>query len=230
MNLKSIIVTGISIRHGALIEMNQHGSLSKEFVQQIIHSAIETGRKYQFDEHHAVSTADLSIKLFKALVKEHGLSPMYELHLRVATLLHDIGSFINVRAHHKHSMYIIQNSELFGLSKSDLTIIALIARYHRHSTPKPEHDIYRLLTREQRLVVVKLAAILRIADALDRCDSNRIRSLECMVSEEGLIISISGIDDFSLEQYSIRSKGSLFEDVYGLNIILRKKNDSESQS
>jgi exopolyphosphatase/guanosine-5'-triphosphate,3'-diphosphate pyrophosphatase len=229
LNLKTIIVTGISMRHGVLIEISQRGSRSNEFVQQIIHSALETGRKFQFDERHATNVADLSVKLFKAIEKEHGLPQQYELTLRIAALLHNIGSFINVRSHHKHSMYIIQNSELFGLSKSEITIISLIARYHRHSAPKPEHEIYHLLPREQRLIVVKLAAILRIADALDRSDNSRINSMECQVSDEGLIIYVAGIDDFSLEQYSIRSKGTLFEDVYGFNIILRKKEFSEQQ-
>jgi exopolyphosphatase/guanosine-5'-triphosphate,3'-diphosphate pyrophosphatase len=227
LNQKSIIVTGISMRHGVLIEISQRGFRSNEFIQQIINSALETGRKFQFDEKHAVNVADISAILFKALEKEHGLSPHYELILRISALLHNIGSFINIRSHHKHSMYVIQNSELFGLNKIEITIISLIARYHRHSAPKPEHEFYRLLPREQRLIVVKLAAILRIADALNRSDNSRINSMECQVTDEGFIIYIAGIDDFSLEQYSIRSKGTLFEDVYGLNIILRKKAFSE---
>ncbi len=229
LKLKSLIVTGISLRHGALIEMSLHGSLSKDFVQQVVNSAFETGRKFQFDESHAVRVSKLALILYNALAKEHGLSSIAELHLHIASLLHDIGSFINTRSHHKHSMYIIQHSELFGLSKKDLTIISLIARYHRHASPKPEHDVYNQLSRDQRLTIVKLAAILRIADALDQSDTRHLNSIECDLSQDDLIIYLTGIDDVSLAQYNIKGKGSMFEDVFGLNIILRKKVIPESQ-
>lgn len=229
LKLKSLIITGISMRHGALIEMSLHGSLSRDFVQQVVNSAFETGRKFQFDEPHATRVSKLALILFHVLVKEHSLPLTSELHLHIASLLHDIGSFINTRSHHKHSMYIILNSELFGLSKKDLTIISLIARYHRHAPPKPEHEIYNLLPRDQRLTILKLAAILRIADALDQSDSQHLNKIDCSVSQDDLIIYLPGIDDFSLVKYNIKSKGSMFEDVYGLNIVLRKKAISELQ-
>ena len=223
LDLKHIMVTDISMRSGVLIEMVMHEIWSEQFTQQIINSALELGRKFQFDEAHALHVTHLSSLLFRALQKEHGLAPWNELHLRIAALLHDVGSFISIRSHHKHSMYLIQNSELFGLNKKDLHRISLIARYHRRSPPKPVHEEYTALDRESRLAVLKLAALLRVADALDRSNSQRIQDVSFSFEDTKFVVTVSGIDDLSLEQLGCQSKGGMFEDVYGMKVIIRKK-------
>ena len=111
--------------------------------------------------------AALSLRLFRELQPEHGLGPHEEGLLRTAALLHDIGFFVNIGSHHKHSMYLIANSDLFGLSREDMRFVALIARYHRRSPPRMSHEEFAPLTRAQRITVSKQAAILRVADALD---------------------------------------------------------------
>lgn len=224
LNAKKIIVTDISMRHGILMEMAMRGSWKQEFIEQIINSAIETGKKFCFDEAHAKHVADLSTALFKNLRDEHHLEPWHEVLLMISALLHDIGSFISIRSHHKHSMYLIQNSELFGLNRKDIQLISLTARYHRRSSPKPEHLEYTVLDRKDKIAVVKMAALLRIADALDRSNSGRIKTIRCVQEDDNLIINIPGVDDLSLEQLGIRNKGSLFEDVFGMKVVLRKQN------
>ncbi|NLE00698.1 MAG: Ppx/GppA family phosphatase [Fibrobacter sp.] len=223
LKVNHVLVTDISMRSGVLMELAFGGTWTKKFADQIINSALELGRKFNFDEAHARHVEFLSITLFNSLKEEHNLPPSYELHLRIAALLHDIGTFINIRSHHKHSMYIIQNSELFGLSKRDLHLIALIARYHRRSGPKPEHVEFSTLDRDSRLAVLKMASILRVADALDRSNSRRIQQLICTRDDDEFTITIPGVDDITLEQLGIQSKGALFENVYGMRIILRKK-------
>ncbi len=223
LNVKSITVTSISMRSGILMEMTQHGSWRIRFTNQIINSALAIGRKFHFDEEHARHVEMLSHSLFNELRDEHRLESWYELHLRVAALLHDIGSFISIRSHHKHSMYLIENSDLFGLSKKDLHIIALTARYHRRSPPRPEHLEYSTLDKESRLAVIKLAALLRVADALDRSNSQRIREISCNHCENTFLITLPNVDDIALEQLSLQNKGTLFEEVYGLKVVLLKK-------
>ena len=117
------------------------------------------------------------MKLFRELQSEHGLDARFELLLRIAGILHEVGSFISDRSHHKHSMYIILNSDLFGLSRKDIALIALVARYHRRASPRAYHLEYNSLDRESRLVVSKLAAILRLADALDCKHTQQVRQL-----------------------------------------------------
>jgi len=223
LNISSIVVTNISMRHGALVEMAIHGIWSDEFKEQIIHSSVEIGRKFSFDENHAKHVAHLSSLLFHQLRDEHRLDPWYELLLRIAALLHDVGSFISIRSHHKHSMYLIRNSEIFGLNRKNILLIALIARYHRRSSPKPSHEGYATLDRESRLVVAKLAALLRIADALDRSDCQHIKEISCSRKNDRMMISVAHVEDLTLEQMALQNKRSMFEDVYGMEVVLRKQ-------
>jgi exopolyphosphatase/guanosine-5'-triphosphate,3'-diphosphate pyrophosphatase len=136
--------------------------------------------------------------------------------------LHDIGYIVNTTAHHKHAMYLILNSGLFGLGSKDLMLVALIARYHRRAIPKAAHEEYGTLDPESRLAVAKLAAILRVADALDRSYSQRIQQMECTREGDRLVITASSVDDLFLEQLAVRQKGPMFEDVYGLQVQLRR--------
>jgi exopolyphosphatase/guanosine-5'-triphosphate,3'-diphosphate pyrophosphatase len=119
-------------------------------------------------------------------------------------------------------MYLIQNSELFGLSQLDLQIVALVARYHRRASPKPTHTGYAGLSREDRVVVSKLASILRVADALDRSYSQRIREFDCAVQKDRFIITVPGVDDLSLEQIALKQTAQLFEETYGLSVFIRR--------
>ncbi|MBM4074959.1 MAG: exopolyphosphatase, partial [Planctomycetes bacterium] len=118
--LKRVIVASINLRDGLLKEMSTRGGWNEDFTNQVIRSAIDLGRKFSFDEGHARHVAKLCKILFQGLREEHQLAPRYELLLCVASLLHEIGQFINAGSYHKHTMYLIQNSELFGLSRADV--------------------------------------------------------------------------------------------------------------
>jgi exopolyphosphatase/guanosine-5'-triphosphate,3'-diphosphate pyrophosphatase len=141
--------------------------------------------------------------------------------LKLAAMLHEIGLFVGIASYHKHTMYLIQNSELFGLSRRDLQLVAQVARYHRRASPSPNHSGYARLSREDRVIVSKLASILRVAAALDRSYSQRIRELTCEIKRDRLIISVPGVEDLSLEQIALKQSCSLFEETYGISILLR---------
>jgi len=146
----------------------------------------------------------------------------YETVLNVAALLHDTGTFISNRSHHKHSQYLIENSDIFGLSRQDLTIAALAARYHRSALPKSTHTAYTALPRVNRLRVAKLAAILRVADALDRGHAQRIRTPQITILPDRVEIGIPNLPDCSLEEIALKEKSNLFEQVYGKRVVLVK--------
>jgi exopolyphosphatase/guanosine-5'-triphosphate,3'-diphosphate pyrophosphatase len=223
LSLKSIFASDISMRHGILIEMTNRGPADDDFRRQIIRSAWETARKYKTDEPHAKNVAGLCEALFASLKDEHQLGPWYGLLLSVAAILHDIGMFLSTRSHHKHSMYLIQNSELFGLSRRDILLVALTARYHRKATPKSVHPEYASLDREARLAVAKMAAILRVADALDRSHGQRISAIECGKDKDRFVITTAHVDDLALEQLALQNKGDMFEEVYGMSVVIQKK-------
>lgn len=220
--LDHVRVTNTNLRDGLLQEIATKQAWTDEFSQQIIRSAIDLGRKFEFDEPHASQVAELSRKLFRAMSDEHHLSARYEIILYIAALLHEIGLFVSNRSYHKHSMYLIRNSELFGLSKNDLLLVSLVARYHRRASPLPSHEGYATLDRDQRVAVSKMAALLRVAVALDESRSRRIGDLRCSVSGGRMVIQIPGVEDLSLEQLALNQNASLFEETYGLSVLLRR--------
>ncbi|MCO6456865.1 MAG: HD domain-containing protein [Pirellulaceae bacterium] len=222
LRLDNILVTNTNLRDGLLQELAAPASWSEEFRAQILRSAVNLGRKYEFDEMHGSHVADLASKLFTAMQEEHQLDRRFEVLLSVAALLHAIGNYVSNRSMHKHSMYLIRNSELFGLGRRDLLLVSLIARYHRRASPQPMHEGYSTLGRDDRVAVAKLAGILRVAIALDDSRSRRIRQLFCRTVDNRLVISIPDVDDLSLEQLALKQSGSLFEETYGLQVELRR--------
>jgi exopolyphosphatase/guanosine-5'-triphosphate,3'-diphosphate pyrophosphatase len=118
-------------------------------------------------------------------------------------------------------MYLIRNSELFGLAKKDLLLASLVARYHRRASPQPQHEGYATLERDERVAVAKMAAILRVADALDESRSQRIHEIQCEHEDDRLMISIPRVEDLSLEQLALKQSGTLFEETFGRAVLLR---------
>ena len=216
-----IIVSQANLRDGLLLDMAEEGRWTEDFRKQIVRAAWELARKYHVDEDHARAVADLSKLLFRSLQGEHQLDDRYETVLYVAALLHEIGGFVNTSSIHKHSMYLVVHSDLFGLTPDDLLLVALITRYHRRALPKPTHQPYNTLDRDRRIIVSKLAAILRLAIALDASRSQRISRLECNRVRNRLVISVPHVDDLSVEQLALQSGRVFFESIFGLRVLLR---------
>lgn len=225
--VEKILVPKSSLRHGLLREAIGFGGWNEALEAQVIHSALTLGHKYGFDERHGQQVTDLSLQLYRELQADHQLGPRHERILHIAALLHEVGLFINNRSHHKHSMYIILNSDLFGMSRADMTLIALVARYHRRAAPMPYHEVYATLDREERMIVSKLAAILRVADALDRNHMQQVRELSFARSRGVFTIYVHDVQDLSLERIAMKEKGTMFDEVYGLKINLEVATTNE---
>jgi exopolyphosphatase/guanosine-5'-triphosphate,3'-diphosphate pyrophosphatase len=219
---EEVVVPNVSIREGLLLStsLGRDAGIENEMRAQVVASAASLGRKFHYDEAHARHVADLSLAIFDALVREHGLGKRERLLLELGAILHDVGSFIKTSGHHKHGEYIVANSEIFGLNRVDLTIIANVVRYHRKAPPASTHVNFIALPREDRIVVMKLAAIVRVADALDRGHDQRVRDAAFERREERFVIRVTGLADLSLERLSLAEKGDMFEDVFGLEPIL----------
>ena len=222
--VRQMIISHVSMRDGLLLELAREvtGQQDEALLKGVIHSATAVAEKYHIDLRHGQNVAELAVRLFDLLVAEHRLGARHRLLLHVAGLLHEMGGYVSNRAHHKHSYYLITNSEIFGLNREEITIVAHIARYHRRSSPKPSHVEYVALPRETRVVVNKLAAILRVADALSRGHVERTSDLRFERQGDELTVYVPGVADLTLEQRAIATKGNLFEDVYGMRIRLEE--------
>ena len=217
-----IAVPLVSIREGYLIDMalGVDADLQKEFYSQVIASAVNLGRRLHFDETHSQHVAGFCMALFDALVKIHGMNHRHRMMLEIAAILHDIGTFIKTSGHNRHGQYIVANSEIFGLSRDELDIIANVIRYHRGDPPSDSDIEYISLQRDERILVVKMASILRVADALDRGHSQQIKSITIECRADTIALHTQGGYDISLEVMGIEEKASLFQDTFGYKVVL----------
>ncbi len=218
----TLIVSQVSMRDGLLLDMAHQvtGKGDEDLSENVLQSARAIGEKYQYEADHAEDVSFLAARLFDELKAEHGLGPRHRLLLQVAALLHEVGGFVGSRAHHKHSYYLIRNSEVFGLRQAEREVVALVARYHRRAMPRSTHPEYMALSRGQHLVVTRLAAILRVADSLARGQAKHTREFRLERRDEELAIIVPDVAELSLEQRSMAKKGNLFEDVFGIGIRL----------
>ncbi len=219
---RQMLVVEVSMRDGLLLDAAQAltGREDEALAAGILQSARSIAEKYGCDAAHADHVAELATVLFDALRSQHGLGPRPRLLLRLAAVLHECGGYVSSRAHHKHSLYLIANSEIFGLRREEQLVVAHVARYHRRGCPKPSHVEYMSLPRETRMVVSKLAALLRVADALDHGHAQQLRDIQVEKAGDELVIYVPHVADLALERRSLAAKADLFQEIYGARVRL----------
>jgi exopolyphosphatase / guanosine-5'-triphosphate,3'-diphosphate pyrophosphatase len=219
---EKLIVPDVSIREGMLVSfaLGTTRDVKAELYRQVITSAKSLGRKYHYDEKHAVQVSKLALSFFDQFQNDHGLEHHARLLMEVAAILHDIGNFVRSSGHHKHGQYLVANSEIFGLSREDIRIISNVIRYHRKSMPLASHTSFVSLRQEQRLIVLKLASMLRVADGLDRSHQQRVESFRLEVEEGDLLVDCTHQGDISVERYGMVLKAQMFEEVFGYHVVI----------
>ncbi|MBR9988273.1 MAG: HD domain-containing protein [Gemmatimonadetes bacterium] len=219
-----LIVPNVGLKEGLLVDAMhdalQHTEHAARQQRDMMTGAIALGRRYLFDEAHGRHVAMLAASLFDQLGSQHGLGERDRRILTAAGVLHDIGQHISYRKHHKHSYYLILNASLPDLGPRDTLIVALVARYHRRAEPSGSHDGYADLSSDERGRVSWLAALLRIADALDRQHLQHVRRVDARVEDEELHICVHAEGDVLLEEWAIEKKARLFTRMLGLDLTL----------
>jgi exopolyphosphatase/guanosine-5'-triphosphate,3'-diphosphate pyrophosphatase len=218
-----LVVSDASLRTGVLIDMSEPGGRlgAADFERQVLASADALGLKYRYDRAHGRHVAMLSTKLFDALMDEHALGGRERLILQVAALLHDIGVYVSLRAHHKHSLYLLAASQIFGLTNIETSMVANIARYHRRGLPQKTHLPYVSLDGPHRLIVNKLAAILRVANALDAEHGQKVKDVRLLRQGETWILELEGAGDITMERLVAVARADMFVETYGRQILIR---------
>lgn len=220
LNLQEVHIPDSEYEQGLLHDLLVSQELTGAFAEEVLRSANILAERYQSDVAHGDHVGRLCTRFFDATADLHHLTKHDALLLQVAAILHEVGTYISARAHHKHSEYIILNSEIFGLDRLDVTIVALVSRYHRHSGPKLEHPSYAALGTEDRIRVSKLAALLRVADALERTHAQRVSQIEIKRTSGKFHIRLPGLEDAAVERLAMESKADLFEQVFGLTVVI----------
>jgi exopolyphosphatase/guanosine-5'-triphosphate,3'-diphosphate pyrophosphatase len=222
---ESLTCPDASLRLGLLLDIvksEDDGTSLEQFRRQVLASALALGERYRYDAAHAKNVAHLATRLFDELKAEHGLSGRERLLLEVAALLHDVGIYVNLRGHHKHSQYVLSVSEIFGLSRDEMAVIANVARYHRRATPQKSHLLYMALDSETRVIVNKLAAILRVANALDADHLQKVKDVRVAAEEGTMVLDVEGAGDLTMERLAAQSRTDFLIEVFGRRVLFRE--------
>ncbi len=171
---------------------------------------------------HGEQTARLAVRLFDLTASLHGLGAREREWLEHAALLHDVGYAVHYRSHHKHSYYLVANATLDAFDPREVEIVAHVARYHRGATPKPHHASFQALKSWQQRTIAALAALLRVADALDRTHASRVEDLYCAIWPRSVRLEVVSAYDVALELEAARERGRLFERLFGCRLRLRQ--------
>ena len=240
---QSITVCTAALREGVVVDrFLQTGWLKcgledhKDPRSESVHQLLE---KYHASVEHAEQVAKIASQLF---LKSQGLlhnHPEDIGHLLwSAAMLHDVGMFIGRNGHHKHSYYLIKNGGLLGHSEEEVNLIASIARYHRGSEPKDSHEAFATIPPSERRMVVEMAALLRLAEALDRSHTQVVTRIEFHVEKEPsgkdnkpgsfhLLIFVKPGCSWEPETWAIKEKKSMFEKVFNLKLTFEVRSDEK---
>jgi exopolyphosphatase/guanosine-5'-triphosphate,3'-diphosphate pyrophosphatase len=185
-------------------------------------SVLSVARRYDYDVPHSHHVALLATRIFDDTHDLHGMGETERRLLEYAALLHDIGYHIAHNNHHRHGLYLIKNAEMPGFTGNEIALIATAVRYHRGSLPKKgmdarsrrEHEDYFGLERSQRSKLLKLAAILQIADGLDRSHGQLVSGVRCELAGNRVTFYLECYGDCDLEMWSAERKASWFTEVF----------------
>jgi exopolyphosphatase/guanosine-5'-triphosphate,3'-diphosphate pyrophosphatase len=174
------------------------------------------------DPDHSAHVARLALDLFDATADRHGLGDDSREVLQAAALLANVGLFVSHSSHHKHSYYVIRNSEqLTGFTDREIELIAQVARYHRKSAPRKKHVEFQALAKDDQRRVRVLAGILRVAVGLDRNHGGRVAAVAAEVGESGdLVVEVTPADDrdVSLELWAANGRSELLAEALGVPV------------
>ena len=177
-------------------------------------SVLQLARRCNWDEGHSRQTARLALHLFDQTADLHRLGPDDRELLEHAGLLHDIGEHVSTESHHKHSAYLIQHGRLRGFAPHEVDFVAALARAHRGAGPRPSHEPFASLDRDAKDRVVRLAALLRVADGLDRGRAGAVDDVEVVLNGTRAQLRVKAAGDISIELWGARRKRELFERIF----------------
>jgi len=224
LNLPALYHSTAGVREGIVADLaarrvgRELSRLSRD--QRLV--AEQVARKFSVSLKHARSVAEYAHMLFEQLRPVHGLSVYCGKLLEAACYLYDAGHYISDTAHHKHSFYIVDNSDLPGFTDQERRLIAMLCRYHRKSLPGPRHVAFEAMPAEERRVILRLIPLLRLADALDRSKGQRVREVAVSQRNGSVALVIRSEQDVDLEVWAAKRTGQVFEQTYGTQLLVSR--------
>jgi exopolyphosphatase / guanosine-5'-triphosphate,3'-diphosphate pyrophosphatase len=225
LNIDKITLSNFALREGIILDTVHkeiNTPLSENLNDVRYQSLLHLAENSHYDKTHCDLIQRFSNKIFDSVSAEYELNSKDKEHLEAASMLHDIGHSISHAQHHRHTYYLIRNSELLGFNDEEIEIIANIARYHRKSHPKAKHENFDKLSAKNKDKVRKLSGILRIADGLDRGHNSTIKDIEIEKNKNSYKIKVCPNNkiDTTLEIWGANIRKELFEESFGYKVTI----------
>ena len=199
------------------------GDMGRAQEDAVSNKVKELAQSCHYEKGHAFQVNKLALRLFDLMKMLHGLGEREKKLLGSAAILHDIGWIQGQKQHHKASLeIIIRSGNKLPLDRRTLLMIGLIARYHRKSLPKNSHKHYSELNGRSKLVVRKLASLLRFADGLDRSHRSSIEQIDCQILDNQLIVKIQTRELVPEDICTGNEKSDLLEEVFKRKVVIRQ--------
>jgi exopolyphosphatase/guanosine-5'-triphosphate,3'-diphosphate pyrophosphatase len=223
-HLPSMYYLAAGVRDGIIADLAARG-VGRELEQLTRDQRKEVeqmARRYGVSLHHARAVATMAHELFTAMQPLHQLPRQYGRLLEAAAFLHDVGHYVSDFSHHKHSYYLVANSDMPGFTNREREVIANLCRYHRKSMPAPVHGNFQALNAEERRALVYLVPLLRLADNLDVSGDQRVESMECRLRDGQVAVQLRSGRDIDLEQWAAERVTDVFRQVYDRPLAIVK--------
>jgi exopolyphosphatase/guanosine-5'-triphosphate,3'-diphosphate pyrophosphatase len=229
-HLEGFRYSSLGLRDGMLAQMLGEVDLRAEVHRKIEAErwtgVLEVCKRYNIDQKKAEPVRAHAAQLFDSLEKVHELPPDYSLWLQAAAMMQDAGKFMNHQGHHRHSQYIIANSEIFGFTPEQRLIVAAIARYMGKSRPDPlaNDNIdrpLRGLSLEERIRVTRAVVLLRLAVALNQDRASAVVGLKTHVFPRRVTLElIPGRGGAELECWAVKKEAPYFAEVFARELFV----------
>lgn len=172
-------------------------------------SVRDAAARYGDTTEHGEHVASLALAIFDATRRLHGLGDAEREMLHFGALIHDVGQHIEYRRHHKHSYYLVRNAELQGFDTDEVELLAVLARYHRKSAPKDEHDEWRALPARVKPAARVLIGMLRVADGLDRGHAQEVTGVDVSTRKGAVVLTVRGRGTLELDVHGAKQKSDV---------------------
>lgn len=224
LGLQALHYSAAGLRDGIIADLARRGVGKKPARLDADRREVVTGmaRRYSVEINHVRKVAQVATHLFESTEPLHHLQPQYGGLLEAAAYLYDIGHFVSDTKHHRHSAYLVANSDLPGFTERERNILANLCRYHRKGMPALTHADYQALDPEAKRAVLLLAPLLRLSAAIDQTHEQRVREIDCSVQNGAVSVVLRSNSDVKLEKWAAEQVGDIFRQVYERPLVIEK--------
>ena len=225
---KKLITSGCGLREGLFFDYYCKANNIPIIAENILERSRENILKlYTPDTTHSRHITNLALTMFDSWSALHGLNKAARRLLETASLLHDIGITINFYSHARHSAYMIQNAQLFGLTHKEQLMTAAIAGWHNGVSKNYFRDRFykEMLSESQWKIINKLALLLALAESMDYSQTNQIDNIKPRLDKKSAVISIYASGIPSIEMHQLRLHMPWFKKIFDrdLKIVLEQQ-------